>query len=377
MAFESELPIWQKLGTKPPANILNTEGWGAGKKPPADWFDWLFNRNYLALQELQRNSIHSEQKGANNGIASLGADGKLLESQRPPTQTINDGTTSTKGIVQLEDSVTSTSTTKAATPNSVKSAWDLANGKYSKPASGIPKTDLDTSVKTSLNNADSALQSVPDATTSTKGIVQLNNSTTSTLTTQAATANAVKIAMDRANEAFTSASNGKTSIANATGAPSTSSDTFTKIAGDITNGKASIAAAIRGKGGTASDMASMTELANATNSIPLGKKYASGTITSAATQMYISNESGVTQSTSYVPFNMANLPFTPSFVEFTRTDKFQLTTSVWHRNNHYVSGSQYANSYYGANIFRVPYAKAVINIPVNNSNVAYDWMAYE
>jgi hypothetical protein len=45
---------------------------------------------------------------------------------------IQDGTTSQKGAVQLEDSTASTSTTKAATPNSVKSAYDLANGAIAK-----------------------------------------------------------------------------------------------------------------------------------------------------------------------------------------------------------------------------------------------------
>jgi hypothetical protein len=43
------------------------------------------------------------------------------------------GTTSAVGVVQLEDSTTSTSTTKAATPNSVKTAYDLA-------AAAIPKS---------------------------------------------------------------------------------------------------------------------------------------------------------------------------------------------------------------------------------------------
>lgn len=46
---------------------------------------------------------------------------------------IQDGTTAQKGAVQLTDSTSSTSTTTAATPNSVKSAYDLANG-------AIPKT---------------------------------------------------------------------------------------------------------------------------------------------------------------------------------------------------------------------------------------------
>jgi len=45
---------------------------------------------------------------------------------------IQDGTTAQKGAVQLEDSTSSTSTTKAATPNSVKSAYDLADGAIAK-----------------------------------------------------------------------------------------------------------------------------------------------------------------------------------------------------------------------------------------------------
>jgi hypothetical protein len=46
-----------------------------------------------------------------------------------PTISIQDGTTSQKGAVQLENSTSSTSTTTAAVPASVKAAYDLANGK--------------------------------------------------------------------------------------------------------------------------------------------------------------------------------------------------------------------------------------------------------
>lgn len=53
------------------------------------------------------------------------------------TLSIADGTTSTKGAVQLEDSTSSTSTTKAATPNSVKGAYDLA-------AAAVPKSTATT-----------------------------------------------------------------------------------------------------------------------------------------------------------------------------------------------------------------------------------------
>jgi len=48
------------------------------------------------------------------------------------TLTIADATTSAKGAVQLTDSTSSTSTTTAATPNSVKAAYDLANGAVAK-----------------------------------------------------------------------------------------------------------------------------------------------------------------------------------------------------------------------------------------------------
>lgn len=45
---------------------------------------------------------------------------------------IQDGSTTQKGALQLTDSTSSTSTTTAATPNSVKSTYDLANGAVAK-----------------------------------------------------------------------------------------------------------------------------------------------------------------------------------------------------------------------------------------------------
>jgi hypothetical protein len=53
------------------------------------------------------------------------------------TLTIADATTAVKGAVQLTDSTSSTLTTTAATPNAVKSAYDLANG-------AVPKSTVTT-----------------------------------------------------------------------------------------------------------------------------------------------------------------------------------------------------------------------------------------
>jgi hypothetical protein len=122
LPFTNSLPEWNMQGVEPPQS-LKDNGWEAQQKPPADYFNWFQFTAYNALKELQENVIHAEEKGATNGVATLGPDGKVPSSQlnisAPP-----DASTTQKGIVQLEDSTASTSITKAATPNSVKSVND-------------------------------------------------------------------------------------------------------------------------------------------------------------------------------------------------------------------------------------------------------------
>ncbi|MDK8182120.1 tail fiber protein [Paenibacillus sp. UMB4589-SE434] len=77
---------------------------------------------------------------------------------------------------------------------------------------------------------------LPKASTGAQGIVQLNNATNSPATDQAATAAAVKAAMDQATAAFTSASDGKNQIAEAItgkGVPAAGSDTFPVLSNKI------------------------------------------------------------------------------------------------------------------------------------------------
>ncbi|EJJ0659309.1 phage tail-collar fiber domain-containing protein [Cronobacter sakazakii] len=88
------------------------------------------------------------------------------QSRRHP-----DGTLTAKGFVQLSSATDSTSETLAATPKAVKSAYDLAKGKYT----------------------------AQDASTTQKGLVQLTNATDSSSETLAATAKAVKAANDNAS----------------------------------------------------------------------------------------------------------------------------------------------------------------------------------
>ena len=77
---------------------------------------------------------------------------------------------------------------------------------------------------------------LPNASVTAKGIVQLSDATNNNSTTLSATANAVKKAYDRANQAFQSASDGKIQIATAItgkGVDARGSDTFLILANKI------------------------------------------------------------------------------------------------------------------------------------------------
>lgn len=97
------------------------------------------------------------------------------------TISVANGSTSAKGVVQLTNSTSSTSTTTAATPNSVKSAYDLANSKQSPSTTlsgyGITNAYTKTEVDTAINNNKYTL---PTA-SSTLGGVKTTSKVTSTI----------------------------------------------------------------------------------------------------------------------------------------------------------------------------------------------------
>ena len=106
------------------------------------------------------------------------------------TKALTPATTTVVGVVQLESGTGSTSTTKAATPSAVKSAYDLANAALPKAGGTM-----------SGNITFAGTQSFPAGSTSSVGVLQLENSTSSTSTTKAATPSAVKSAFDLATTA--------------------------------------------------------------------------------------------------------------------------------------------------------------------------------
>jgi len=113
---------------------------------------------------------------------------------------VPNGSTSVVGIVQLTDSISSTSTSTAATPNSVKSAYDAATAAQATAGAALPKAGGamtgDITFAGTQNFPTSGIQA---ASTTQPGVVQLNDTTSSTSTTEALTANQGKELQDQIN----------------------------------------------------------------------------------------------------------------------------------------------------------------------------------
>ncbi|MBZ8680427.1 phage tail protein [Escherichia coli] len=130
--------------------------------------------------------------------------------------TAQDATTARKGLVQLSSATNSDSETLAATPKAVKAAYDLANGKYTAQDASTGRKGL-VQLSSAINSESETLAATPkavktaydlangkytaqDATTARKGLVQLSSATNSDSETLAATPKAVKAANDNANK---------------------------------------------------------------------------------------------------------------------------------------------------------------------------------
>ncbi|MEO6513849.1 MAG: hypothetical protein ABIR37_04135 [Candidatus Saccharimonadales bacterium] len=110
--------------------------------------------------KLSQAYVPVTDKGSVNGVATLDNAGKVPLAQMPAGSVLTDATTTSKGVVQLAGDLGGT----AAAPT----VPGLA-AKYTMPVGGIPETDLDSNVQTKLNTGGS----VGDATSSVKGVVQL------------------------------------------------------------------------------------------------------------------------------------------------------------------------------------------------------------
>lgn len=131
MPYNKPAPQWNAVGTEPPQS-LKDNGWQFNQKPPADYFNWFFYKTAQAIIELQLEALNTEQKGAANGLATLGADSKLTASQLPAIgsgQITDNSITNTDLAADIKVGSLTTLTTTAkstvvAAVNEVKSSND-------------------------------------------------------------------------------------------------------------------------------------------------------------------------------------------------------------------------------------------------------------
>lgn len=89
-----QLPQWNAVGVEPPASLKST-GWEPGMKPSAQHMNWLFNRAFKCLEELQTS-------GAN--VTQLQQDLNALE--QVVTENSNNLTTTNNNLTSLNNAVT-------------------------------------------------------------------------------------------------------------------------------------------------------------------------------------------------------------------------------------------------------------------------------
>ncbi|ABR46666.1 hypothetical protein Amet_4343 [Alkaliphilus metalliredigens QYMF] len=58
--FNEQLPEWLNEGTEPPAQ-KKSDGWLPTEKPPAGWFNWLFNKIYKCIKEIRQKVMNLDE----------------------------------------------------------------------------------------------------------------------------------------------------------------------------------------------------------------------------------------------------------------------------------------------------------------------------
>lgn len=181
------------------------------------------------------------------------------------------------------------------------------------------------------------------------------------------------------NELFTSASSGKSAIATAAGSPSTSAETFSQLATDITNGKNNIYNAITAKGITPATK-NFADLVSSIGNISTGKKCFTGTSASGqSSKIYNLVNGNLTY--PYITIPKSLISFTPRIILASQTANLQVPPTFGDLNGVYNNfgtiGHLCVNGDYYVKWDAVCYDSYAYYIPVTNANYGYNVLITE
>ena len=139
------------------------------------------------------------------GTSPITVSSSVTDTAATYTVGVNDASTSEKGVVQLSDSITSTSTTRAATSKAVRDVYDLVNGKQAAFDDGSATIATESSgvitIKAGVSQSRGTIRNSPGSEVSTYTATQIDSliagltkylgtATTAANLTHASTANA-------------------------------------------------------------------------------------------------------------------------------------------------------------------------------------------
>jgi hypothetical protein len=181
------------------------------------------------------------------------------------------------------------------------------------------------------------------------------------------------------DELFQFANNGKTDIASVIGSPATSGDTFTQLKTHIQNRKNELATNLSAKGQASVGTETLDALVDKVALVNTGKKFASGTVTSSASQLSYTWADG--SGTNYAYVTVTGLLFQPSYIllkdashdrstvyDARFVDTHKITIGTNRSTNLYKTVQIQANAYVNATSFR---------LPVGALSTQFEWVAYE
>lgn len=374
MTFTKKPLKWTALGQEP-SELKKSEGFKMDESPAPGHFDFMFRSTYEAIEELQQKA--GEVKTINNIQPDV--NGNVL--------------------IPLPD------TSKL----------------YQKPTSGIPKTDLESSVQLSLVKADDAAPTTELAKTNqalaTHKADNVSHDTYVTCATSSATAEKVVTATD-----FTLVEGARITVkfANANTATTPTLKINTEVAKPIVkadgtafkNIKAGVYSfvysglnfTVQGEGGeygtaTASDVLVGKTIGTENGVVPGtltlssigGVKFASGTVKSSTSSVQFQNLTNPSLKYDFPFVTVNNIGFTPSKIilnAFLANQQYLKTTYEYqptYKDKHIVQISNFANNntvfayVYAINGSALPAAvsNGSFTLPVGQGDFNYEWIAYE